>query len=624
MKRRTRWFQVACWLVACGLMAAAADGAERSICPTALTEESLAQLFEQAHALLASNEPADRSGVTAGAPSCIVFLTSSDAGRGFTTLGRGQTAQEAVAQAALEQASRPHASIRRLRLDFVAAWQPEPVPAGAAIGSIDSLDQLGVVGVASSPAFEAALHPEEILAYRMVDDRGALRAGRVRKFFDRFPHRAPPLKPSRKPTRGESAVKPGRPARLPVRFTVRFFQEMETVAKGRNVAQLYRGNRLPGWWRTASAADQLRASAVAAGDYLARNVAADGRFGYKYRPKSNRFADDYNILRHAGTVYSLFELYGATRTPGFLNAAELGLAYLRRQLRSCPQAPEALCLVEQGEIKLGGNALAVLALLEHPDLEDRPELLADARRLGSGIVALQAADGRFDPHKLSWPEGQPIALESIYYPGEACFALARLAARTGNQHWLTAAARGAAYLIEIRDGKLADPDLPHDHWLGYALREIDRLDRTQNTSASRARRLYARRMAGAIAAAQNRRGSVSQPDWVGGFYLPPRSAPTSTRMEGLVAVLEVLAASAPSRRESELEQALCSAADYLLSTQFQPGSALFLAEPKRVLGGFRRSLTEFDLRIDTSQHAISALLGLARLHDIGRISCANR
>ncbi len=153
-------------------------------------------------------------------------------------------------------------------------------------------------------------------------------------------------------------------------------------------------------------------------------------------------------------------------------------------------------------------------------------------------------------------------------------------------------------------------------------------------------------MAGAIVVARNRPGpELPEPDWAGGFYLPPRSAPTSTRMEGLIAITDLLAAlplrgvfaasADPSRvgllAESphsttttaltDVEDTLCSAADYLLGTQFRPGSALFLAEPERVLGAFRRSLTNFQLRIDTSQHAISALLGLARLHESGRVTC---
>ena len=587
---------------------------------------------------MASNAPVDSAapriggrGPAAGPVPCIVFLTSSDGGRGFTTLGRGQTAEHALEMAARDQALRPRPSIRWLRLDLVAAWEPEqPGDAGSETGSIGSFDRAGIVGVANSEAFEAALHPEELLAYRMIDEAGTLRGHKTRAFFERFPHRAPAIQLRRRPTPGQSPIEPMQPVQLPVRFVVRSFLEGGSVSNARTIQELYRGNRLAGWWLSPNASARLRASAIAAGRYLARNVRADGRFGYNFLSKSNRFADDYNILRHAGATYSLFELHRATGTAGFFEAAELGLEYLRRQFRSCPHARDALCVVEQGEIKLGGNALAILALLAYPELARRGDLLADASRLGAGIVALQAEDGRFVPQKLTWPQGTPSDLVSIYYPGEACLALARLSAHSGDNHWLEAAARAVSYLIEIRDDPVEDDELPHDHWLAYALREIERLSAggvtpTEGVISSLARARYARRMAGAIVATQNRREQdLPEADWAGGFYLPPRSAPTSTRIEGLVAVVDLLtegSASHPEAELAEIERALCLAADYLLQTQFQPGSALFLAEPQRVLGAFRRSLTDFQLRIDASQHAISALLGLARLHETGRISC---
>ncbi len=581
-------------------------------------------LLEHARGLLSRTPPVSEGtprigeAVASGPdPLCVVFLTTSDGGRGFTTLGRARTALEAVERASAAQRLRARLPVRWLRLDLVVRAGPSVPP-----DSIGSLDALGLHGLATSPAFEAALHPEEILAYRMVDETGALRPARVRDFLQRFPHRAPPSAASWEPATGDRDGEPGALPSLPVRFALRSYLGPDSAGVG--VRELRRGNALDDAWRDAPAAS-LRASAVAAGGYLVRNVGADGRFGYNFLPKSSRFADDYNILRHAGTTYSLLELHRATGAPGFLAAAEVALGYLRRQLRRCPGEPAALCVVEGGKVKLGGNGLAILALLEHPDLAGRPDLVTDARRLGEGIVARQREDGRFEPHKWSWPGGEPDPLVSIYYPGEACLALARLAAETGEARWLEAATRGARYLMEGRDGSLADADLPHDHWLAYALREIGRLSGSEpaNTaSRERERERYAARMAGAILASQLRPGpDLPQPDWAGGFYRPPRSAPTSTRMEALVAILDLLPATAPASTTEPIEASLCAAADYLLRTQLLPGSALFLAEPERVLGGFRRSLTAFQLRIDTSQHAVSALLGLARLHEQGRVSC---
>ena len=72
----------------------------------------------------------------------------------------------------------------------------------------------------------------------------------------------------------------------------------------------------------------------------------------------------------------------------------------------------------------------------------------------------------------------------------------------------------------------------------------------------------------------------------------------------------------------ELAPTLCAAARFLSRTQVGPESALFLPRPRRPLGGFYSGLESPDMRIDTSQHAISALLGLARLLERDRLVCA--
>ena len=52
---------------------------------------------------------------------------------------------------------------------------------------------------------------------------------------------------------------------------------------------------------------------------------------------------------------------------------------------------------------------------------------------------------------------------------------------------------------------------------------------------------------------------------------------------------------------------------FQLQTQFRPESVLYLKDPERSLGGFHRSLTNFEIRIDYVQHNISALLALYRI-----------
>lgn len=49
---------------------------------------------------------------------------------------------------------------------------------------------------------------------------------------------------------------------------------------------------------------------------------------------------------------------------------------------------------------------------------------------------------------------------------------------------------------------------------------------------------------------------------------------------------------------------------FQLQSQFRAESAMYLPHPQRVIGGFRRSLTNFEIRIDYVQHNISSILSL--------------
>jgi hypothetical protein len=237
------------------------------------------------------------------------------------------------------------------------------------------------------------------------------------------------------------------------------------------ILPLYRGHRQS----VPTPPGELLAAANRAGDYLQRAVGADGRFVYSYLPKTDRGKDSYNILRHAGTVYSMLELYEVNRRPELLAAARRALGYLLNQIEDCEVDGKTLpCIVEEGEVKLGGNALAAIALAKHIEVTGDTGHLPTLRRLGEWILAVQEPDGEFGVHKQSHPDGKVSDFVSEYYPGEALLALMRISALDADARWLDGAEQGARFLIETRDAGVPDTELNHDHWLLYALNEIYR------------------------------------------------------------------------------------------------------------------------------------------------------
>ena len=188
-----------------------------------------------------------------------------------------------------------------------------------------------------------------------------------------------------------------------------------------------------------------------------------------------------------------------------------------------------------------------------------------------------------------------------------CIALVRLYAVDRNESWLDTAEKGADYLINVRDKGRSASKLVHDHWLLYALNELYRL---------RSKPSYLRHsllIAEAITGLQNRRPGF--PDHLGSYYRPPRSAPTATRSEGLLAAYHLARDFGQRSRARGILKAIGLGIGFQLQTQFQAESVLYLEDPSRCLGGFRKSLTNFEIRIDYVQHNISALLALYRLLD---------
>jgi rhamnogalacturonyl hydrolase YesR len=333
-------------------------------------------------------------------------------------------------------------------------------------------------------------------------------------------------------------------------------------------------------------------AAQAGGDYLVTQMYEDGSFVYEYNPETDEVPDDYNILRHAGSTYSLLELYEATNDQKYLASGEKAIAYLINQVISCPMIPAAACVEEDAEVKLGGNALTILALAKHAEVTGNKGHLSLAERLAAFIVGVQSPSGEFSVHKMT--NGVADDFKSEYYPGEAMFGLAKLSEVSGDRKWLDAAHKGAHWMITVRDAAVPTDELPHDHWFLYALNELGK-DRQESMYID-----HAKKLTEAIAAAQHVGLNGDQKDWNGGYYDPPRSTPTATRNEGLGAAYELFTRAGEAAFATVGKETMERGIDFTLRTQ-------------DANGGFHESLDEYVIRIDYVQHNISALLAFDRI-----------
>jgi hypothetical protein len=360
-----------------------------------------------------------------------------------------------------------------------------------------------------------------------------------------------------------------------------------------------------------SVADQVLTRAVMAAEHLASTVLPDGRIRYRFEPGPGRERRGENLLRHAGSTYSVVQAYARTRHEPWREAAARALGYLLTKtatdVRTGPYGGgQGRYVVEGSHIKLGGAGLALVALSNWQAVTGGAEYAEQAREFATFLLSQQQQSGEFVYFANKEPGGPPRDDTSAYYPGEAVLGLVSWYEIDPDPRWLDTARRGADWLIDVRDKGKGPNQLDNDHWLMIAL---DRLH--QQTKDPRYLE-HSQRLSEAVRAQHARlQPHVRRhPDYRGGYYEPPRATPASTRAEGLVAVIELLDRNGVAH---DLRPLLYETVQHTLRSQYLPATSYWMSDPSKVIGGWAGGIVDTEMRNDFTQHALSALLGTERV-----------
>ena len=387
------------------------------------------------------------------------------------------------------------------------------------------------------------------------------------------------------------------------RFTTVSF--VESTPGGGSHGNLYRTSVLPG--KDFTRADILEAAYVG-GRNLGYNQAPGGKFGYIYYPCSDTFDPDYNIVRHAGTTYSLFQLYQYTGDPYFKDIALAALEFLSPHIKQPEENPELSILEFNRRSDLGANALLTLALIEMPDnvLAQAPQYRELRDRLGATLLAFQMEDGSFYKRYRELVAKRPPKKQPIYYPGETFLAFVRLYETTGEDKYLAAAKKAAEYQInDFKKSKVPD------NWAIQAYGRYHRHDPQQKYADA------CFEMAEALLKDQwgtykERKGKVRDlpfRDFYGGYVgWPPRSTPAASRTEAMDEAYDLAVRVKDEKRTDRYAKAILAAHWFDLYNQYGKGNSYWMPNPARALGGLKGSPIANDIRIDYTQHAITGWL----------------
>lgn len=208
-------------------------------------------------------------------------------------------------------------------------------------------------------------------------------------------------------------------------------------------------------------------------DYLSMQIGLDGKFDYGYYPIFHKEIPGYNILRHASSIWCLLCSYRLTGDRFTLQQAESAINYLvantaykypnRKNMENTVYLFEST----RGEVKIGGNAVAIVVLCEYMDVVKSDRYKRLVTELGNGILELfDERSGSFF-HVLRYPTLAPRdKFRTVYYDGETVFALCKLYGLTHQQRFLDTAKMAVDRFIEKDYTRYAD------HWVAYAMNEF--------------------------------------------------------------------------------------------------------------------------------------------------------
>lgn len=212
-------------------------------------------------------------------------------------------------------------------------------------------------------------------------------------------------------------------------------------------------------------------------NYINRNINPDGRFQYRQNvdPEITYKNDVYNSLRHAGTLFTMYQYEKLGLETKFKDNRIISSKYfIDRYIRKLDDSKYVVVSFPEEEginyhiAKSGAAGVALCALC---NLYQEKEIdLPTLRGLGEFLLSMTDDEGNvWAYYNLETNEVDTNA-EAIFYPGEAAAGLLNLYEIDPQQKWLNAVIKIIMNIVNTR--KTMKLDIPFDHWSVYVIKEL--------------------------------------------------------------------------------------------------------------------------------------------------------
>lgn len=534
----------------------------------------------------------------------IVFLTASTGQPGETYVKMGRSSRSATHALAYAQAT-----IAKIPKKF--PWiKIDVVDVVQTLKDYDYFSSIDVpgdwCGVSLDWSSSWAFLPEEIQAHGLMDKENVLRWEKLTSYA-----RSKKLKGWPIPDHSDDTPVM---ASLDVFHTESIFYDLDT--SGTTPIPVYHGHRM----YEKITPQVLHTAMTKAGEYLAQSVADDTKkFVYTYSARGDNEPEGYSLADHAAAVYTMTRLYSEWNDPKLLHGLQKAMEHLLAHVQLCSVPGDsgnrsANCLVEHDPYteysELGLNALTVLAIAEYAKATKETRHWRVATSIATWIAGTKQKDGSF-VHRVQLPDFK-VDHDDYFnrdFHGQVAFALsslyktAKVLGVSSDEAWIEVASAAAEHQVSLDNEDDEDEESTFDYWL---LRGIGELP-SSNVSPTLVE--YAIKSAQFVMDHQNdETNDADALDELGIFFDDFSVTNTATKTHGLCAVYHLAVEQGRKEDLDSIAESVIMGLRHQLQNQYSPEHAMYLKNPKRILGGFHESVIDTGMRLEHTYHNIGSIL----------------